>query len=72
LGLLTICLILYLYSPHYALLIFTALLGGLLLGSLVGYGVFAWKPTISQFLLTLAMIAETVYGWSIQDYYLDV
>jgi hypothetical protein len=53
------------------LIYFTAVLGGLLLGSLVGYGVFAWKPTLMQVLLTLAMIAEASYGWSIQDYYLE-
>jgi hypothetical protein len=69
--LLAVCVALYLYSPHYALLFFTALLAGLLLGSLVGYGVFAWTPTVPQVLLTLTMIAEAAYGWTIQDYYLD-
>jgi hypothetical protein len=71
LALLAACVALYLYSPHYALLYFTALLGCLLLGSLVGYGVFNWNPTLMQVLLTLAMIAEVSYGWSIQNYYLD-
>jgi hypothetical protein len=71
LGLLTTCLVLYLYSPHYALVFFTILLAGLLLGSFVGYGVFAWKPTMPQVLLTLAMVAEVAYGWTIQGYYLD-
>ena len=70
-GLLVACVALYLYSQRYALIFFTALLGGLLLGSLVGYAVFAWKPTLSQVLLTLAMMAEAAYGWSIQSYYLD-
>jgi hypothetical protein len=36
-------------------------LAGLLLGSLVGFGVFAWIPTVPQVLLTLAMIAEASY-----------
>ena len=71
LGLLVACVALYLYSQRYALIFFTALLAGLLLGSLVGYAVFAWKPTLSQVLLTLAMMAEAAYGWSIQSYYLD-
>jgi hypothetical protein len=71
LGLLVACLVLYFYLPRYGLLLFTALLGGLLLGSVVGYGVFAWIPTIPQVLLTLAMIAESAYGWTVQDYYLD-
>jgi hypothetical protein len=65
------CVALYLYSPRYALLYFTVLLGSVVLGSLVGYGVFNWKPTLMQVLLTLAMTAEAVYGWSIQGYYLD-
>ncbi len=71
LGLLAICVALYLYSPHYALVFFTALLGWLLLGSLVGYGVLGRNPTVPQMLLTLTMIAETAYGWTIEDYYLD-
>lgn len=69
--LLGVCVALYLYSPRYALLYFTVLLASLLLGSLVGYGVFNWKPTVMQVLLTIAMIAEASYGWTIQDYYLD-
>jgi hypothetical protein len=69
--LLAACVALYLYSQHYALLFFTALLGGLVLGSLVGYGVFAWTPTVAQLSLTLAMIAEAAYGWTIQNDYLD-
>jgi hypothetical protein len=71
LALLATCAALFLYSPRYALFFFTALLGCLLLGSLVGYGVFAWKPTLMQALLTFAMIAETAYGWTIQDSYLE-
>lgn len=65
------CVALYLYSPRYSLLYFTVLLGSLLLGSLVGYSVFDWRPTAMQILLTIAMIAEACYGWSMQNYYLD-
>jgi hypothetical protein len=71
LAMLATCAALFLYSPRYALFFFTALLACLLLGSLVGYGVFAWKPTLMQALLTFAMIAETAYGWTIQDFYLE-
>ena len=71
LGLLAVCLPLYFYSPHKALLFFTFLLGCLLLGSLIGCCVFVWKLTMFQVLLTLAMIAEVAYGWSIQSYYID-
>jgi hypothetical protein len=69
--LLGVCVAVYLYSPRHALFFFTALVGGILLGSLVGYGVFDWKPTVMQGFLTIMMIAEAAYGWSIQDYYLD-
>ncbi|MEN6451303.1 MAG: hypothetical protein ABFC96_12500 [Thermoguttaceae bacterium] len=65
--LLVACAALYLYSPHYALIYFSALLGSLILGSVIGYGVFAWKPTAMQLALTVAMIAETCYGWSVQS-----
>ena len=71
LVLLAACLALYLYSQRYALFLFTTLLGGLLLGSLVGYGVYHWAPTIPQILLTLAVLAETVYGWMIQGEVFD-
>ena len=71
-GLLATCVALYFYSPHYALVWFTILLGSLVLGSPIGYFFFAWKPTVAQVLLTLAMIAEACYGWSVQGYYLDV
>jgi hypothetical protein len=68
---LAVCAALYLYSSRYALIWFTILLGGLVLGSVVGYGVFAWKPTIVQLALMVAMIAEASYGWSIRGDCLD-
>lgn len=71
LGLLMTCLALYFYSPTTSLTCFTVLLCGLLLGSIVGYAVFQWRPTVMQILLTVAMIAEATYGWSIQNYYLE-
>jgi hypothetical protein len=66
LALLSVCVALYLYSPRYALLFFTGILCCLLLGSLIGYIVFSWHPTLMQIVLTLMMIGEVSYGWSIQ------
>ena len=71
LVLLATCVALYFYSPQYSLVFFTALLVCLLLGSLIGYGVFAWKPTVMQFVLTLVMAAEAICGWSVRGDYLD-
>jgi hypothetical protein len=71
LGLLMTCLAVYFYSPTTGLSFFTVLLGGLVLGSIVGYAVFQWTPTVMQIVLTAAMIAEAGYGWSIQNYYLE-
>jgi hypothetical protein len=68
---LVVCLGLFFFSQRYALILFSAVLGSLMLGSLVGYGVFAWKPTFVQLLLTVAMLAETYFGWNIEKYYLD-
>jgi hypothetical protein len=71
LALLALCGGMYLYSQRYALIFLTVLLGGLVLGTLVGCGVFAWKPTVSQFALIAAMFVEMSYGWSIREDYLD-
>jgi hypothetical protein len=64
LMLLAFCGGLYLYSPHYALILFSIFLGGFILGSLVGYCVYNWHSTWAQYLLMATMGAETVYGWS--------
>ena len=71
LGLLVLGGIIYPFSQKSALLFFTLLISGLLLGSLVGYGVYAWSTTFSQSMLILAMIALTGYGWAKQKIYFD-
>ena len=60
-----------LFSQHYGLVFFTGLFASLVLGSIVGYLVFAWTPTVVQWLLTVAMGAETTYGWMIHGEYLE-
>ncbi len=71
LGLLLGCVPLYLYSQRYALLFFSVLLGGFVLGTIVGCAVFGWTPTVAQALIMLGMGVEAVYGWTIQGDYLD-
>lgn len=68
---LAVCLALFRYSQHYGLVALSLLLGGLVLGSIIGPWVFAWRPTVPQILLTLAMLGEVAYGWSINNFYLD-
>ncbi len=60
---------LYLYSEHYALVFFSCVLGGLALGSLVGFAVFSWTPTWAQWALTAVMSVETVYCWNNRCYF---
>ena len=55
---------LFLYAPRLGLIVLTGLLGTLLLGSIVGYLAFAWTPTVVQWLLTAAMIVQSIYGWA--------
>ncbi|NLE39694.1 MAG: hypothetical protein GX621_16875 [Pirellulaceae bacterium] len=71
LGLLAVCLALFFYSQREALILFSVLLDSLVLGSIVGYAEFDWTPTVMQTLLTVTMIAETIYGWTIETDYLD-
>ena len=68
---LVLCGGLFLYSQRYALILFTILLGGLVLGTFVGWGVVAWKPTLSQLALIAAMSVEVSYGWTIREDYLN-
>jgi hypothetical protein len=60
-----------LYSQHYGLVVFSVFFGGVALGSLVGYFVFAWTPTLMQWMLTIATGAETIYGWTVHEDYLE-
>jgi hypothetical protein len=60
-----------LYSRHFGLVLFSILLGSLVLGSVVGYFMFAWTPTLVQWLLTVVMGVETAYGWTIHGDYFD-
>ena len=55
---------LFLHAPRLGLIVLTGLLGTILLGSIVGYLAFAWKPTLVQWLLTATMSVQSVYGWA--------
>jgi hypothetical protein len=52
------------FSRRWGVMLFTVLFAGIVLGSVVGYLVFAWTPTLVQWLLAFAMGAETWYAWS--------
>jgi hypothetical protein len=72
LAALLFCVALFLlYSQHWGLVFFTALFGGIVLGSIVGYLLFAWTPTLVQWLLTAAVGVETWYGWTKHGDYFD-
>ncbi len=46
------------------------LTAGIVLGSLVGVFVYGWTPSWAQHLLSVAMIATSVYAWK-QKYYFE-
>ena len=73
LALLAFCAgVFLLYSQHYGLLLFTIILvGGVLVGAAFAFFLFDRPPTLSQCLLAVAMSAESIYGWTIHDEYLD-
>jgi hypothetical protein len=70
-SLLVVCGILYFFSPRSALYLFTVLALGVWVGTLVGWGVFQWRPSPAQHLLGVAMTATAIYGWRIRDEYMD-
>lgn len=59
--------LLYFLSPRHALIVFSLIPALLLLGSLVGYAVFAWTPTWAQWALSAATIVATSYYWNRRD-----
>lgn len=63
--------IFFFLSQHYGLVMFTGLPVTLLLGTTVGYLVFAWTPTLVQWLLTFVAGAEAYYGWAMTNEYFD-
>ena len=61
----------FVFSPRNSLYLFTVLTFGVWLGTLVGWGVFQWTPTLAQHLLGAAMTVTAIYGWRIRDEYMD-
>jgi uncharacterized membrane protein YfcA len=48
---------------------FILLTAGIVLGSVVGFFVYGWVPSPTQHLLSVAMIATSIYGWKKKDYF---
>ena len=72
LAILVFCAAVFLfYSQHYGLVLFTTVLGLVLVGIPVGFFLFDRTPTLVQWLLAAAMSAEVIYGWTIhgEDYF---
>jgi len=49
---------------------FILLTAGIVLGSVVGFFVYGWVPPLAQHLLSVAMIATSIYAWK-QKYYFE-
>ncbi len=56
------------YSRHYGALVFAVFPAGLLLGSIVGFGVLQWTPSVCQHLLCVSALATAGYAWSQREY----
>jgi hypothetical protein len=69
LALFVIPVLLYFYSQHFALIAFSILTADVLLGSVIGFAVYAWTPSILQHLLSVAMVAAAAYGWVQREYF---
>ena len=69
LVLLAVPLLIYFYSQHYALIAFSLLTAAVLAGSLVGFVLFAWTPSILQHLLSAVMVVAAAYGWAQREYF---
>ncbi len=67
-ALLFIAVNLSLWSPHYALVAFTIIGLGIPLGTVIGWGVFQWTPSVCQCLLTASIIATLWYCWKNREY----
>ena len=66
------CALMFLfYSQHYGLVLFSIVLGLVLIGIPVGYFLLGRTPTLAQWLLAAAMIAESLYGWTKNEDYFD-
>jgi hypothetical protein len=72
LALLVFCAGMFLlYSQHYGLVVFTVVLALVLIGIPVSYFLVGQTPTLVQWLLAAAMIAEAAYGWTIHGEHLE-
>ncbi len=69
LALFVIPVLLYFYSQHFALIAFSCLAGGILAGTVIGFAVYAWTPSVFQHLLSLVMVAAAAYGWTQREYF---
>lgn len=61
------CAALWFYLPRYGLGLLAGFTFSIFLGTLVGWGVFQWTPTISQHILSVGLITLLGYGWSILE-----
>ena len=59
------------FSNYYGLLMFMVLPIELVLGSLIGFFVFEWTPSLSQHLLCFFTVVTAGYAWSQRDYFDD-
>ena len=66
---LAIPILLYFYSQHYALIAFTVVAASVVLGILIGHFVYAWTPSILQYLLSAATAGTAAYGWAQQEFF---
>jgi hypothetical protein len=47
------------------------LAGGIAVGTILGYCAFHWTPSWAQHVLFVAMIATSIYAWTLKDYFED-
>ena len=50
-------------------LFFVMVAVGIVLGSMMGFFVYKWTPSWAQHVLTVAMIATSIYAWNQKDYF---
>jgi hypothetical protein len=69
LAILIFCAILAGWIGQKGLYVFMFATASLVLGSAVGFLVYAWTPTLVQHGLSAAMIATSIYAWAQRDYF---